>query len=109
MTTTKTSWNESGVTAVIGADIPTFIRMNNEQAQTLYNELSIRAADHDLFNKGGTFTIGGLIYELSAGQWASIYRALKEWYKVYFDAFVADDLFASIPDANRVPALRRVK
>lgn len=95
MNNTTTTWNSSEVTIVMDGVATTIVRLNNNEAEKLYNELSIRAANHDLFNKDGEFNIAGRIYELTAGQWASIYRTLTEWYDMIFDAFISDDVFGS--------------
>ena len=97
---TKVSWNEYQVVAVIGAISPIIIRMNNDEAIDLYNQLSLRAANKELFNKDGSFTVSGRVYELTAGQWASIFRPLEDWYSQFFDAHIADELFGEFPDGS---------
>lgn len=101
MAITKTTWTASEVKVIIGGDVHVIIRMTSEQAVELYRILSLRAANHELYNKDGVFTIAGRTYALTAGQWASVYRTLSEWYEMYFDAFLADDLFASAPGGLR--------
>lgn len=99
----ETTWNPSGVNVVLEGPATMMIRMDNEEAERLYNELSLRAANHDLFDKDGTFTIGRRVYDLTAGEWGTIWRSLGKWYEQYFDAFYSDDLFgAATPVTLRV-------
>ncbi|MBT8440228.1 MAG: hypothetical protein KJO91_10915, partial [Gammaproteobacteria bacterium] len=83
MYATDTNWTADSVTTIVDGSAPIMIRMSNVEAEDLYNDLSLRAADRDLYNKDGEFIIGRRVYELTAGQWASIYRTLGEWYESY--------------------------
>ena len=90
---TTTTWTADEITIVIEAAATIIVRLNNTDAEALYNKLSVRAADTELYNKDGVFTIGHRSYEFTAGQWASVYRTLADWYEQHFDAHFADDVF----------------
>ena len=89
---TKVSWNESQIVVVVGAVSPIIIRMKNDEAVDLYDQLSLRAGSNELYKEDGSFTVGGRVYRLRSGQWASIFRGMHDWYSEYFAANLADEL-----------------
>jgi len=93
MNMTDITWTDSAVTIVINGPMPIIIRMTNDEAEGLYNTLSLRASSPEKYNKDGEFDVNGRVYRLTAGQWASVYRTLEEWYADHFEANYADDLF----------------
>ena len=94
MYNTDTSWTEDSVTVIIGADAPIIIRMSNDEASELYGVLRLRAQNHSLYNQPGTFDVGNRSYDLTAGQWASVYRGLGDWDYERFDH--VGDMFADV-------------
>ncbi len=98
MYNTDIKWNNNGVTVIVGAEAPIIIRLSNDEAETLYMDMSMQAADPVLYNQAGSFTVGTRAYDFTAEQWASVHDGLEAWYAPYFDAIVAGDLFDSLPD-----------
>lgn len=99
---TNLSWTADTITCVIGGEVTRILRMTNNQAEKLFNELSIRAANSNLFDKDGTFTVGGIEYDMTAGVWASVHSSLEYWYEEYFDGVLGPEMFGPAPQRPKL-------